>query len=430
MALIRPSLFLNFADSQTLDPRVTFSRASAGCYADKLGVLRYRPASTPRFWNNPTDGSPLGLMLEAAATNLLLWSEAFDNAAWTKTGSTVTANTSTAPDGNATADLVTAIDATSAVSQAVSVPANNGVAYSVFARAGASNFVSLSLNDGTNLVSAWFNLATGVTGSNLPGAGTLVFQASSIEAWGGGWYRCGVQAMGSTITTVTASLSPCAADGAAPAAGNAVNAWGAMLSAEGTNPNISRQSSYVGTTSAAVTRAADNAVLPYSKIDASAFNPNEGTYFVDFIVPPGSWTSWYGPGFGFVSSNTGSDYCLTGLTIGYPALGAMALAVQTQLWAGGASQGVASAFPSFAFGTPVKVAASYSRTDLLRQSVNGGAVTSAASIPAAMPPLPLNFTFELFAAWTVASAVSSLLTRRFSYFPRYLSADQMQQLTA
>jgi hypothetical protein len=39
-------------------------------------------------------------------TNVLWWSEQIDNAGWTKTNATVTANATTAPDGNATADQI------------------------------------------------------------------------------------------------------------------------------------------------------------------------------------------------------------------------------------------------------------------------------------------------------------------------------------
>lgn len=42
----------------------------------------------------------------ARLQNLLTWSEAFDNAAWAKSVTTVTANTTAAPDGTTTADTL------------------------------------------------------------------------------------------------------------------------------------------------------------------------------------------------------------------------------------------------------------------------------------------------------------------------------------
>lgn len=84
---IRPSLNLDFANARTLDPRITFSRASAATYYDGKTVAK-------------------------AEQNLLLRSQEFDQAPWEKllTGSAlaplVTANAGAAPDGTATAARV------------------------------------------------------------------------------------------------------------------------------------------------------------------------------------------------------------------------------------------------------------------------------------------------------------------------------------
>jgi hypothetical protein len=427
--MLPPSIYLDFADATYLDPRLVFTRASAGSYADRLGVLRYRPAGSPRFWTNPGDGSPYGLLLENAATNLLLWSEDFTQAVWTPTALTVTSNATTAPDGSVNGDALAATAATAVIAQSATVPANSMVSFSVFVKPFASNWVSISLSDGSNVVSAWFNLATGAAGGTVLGAGTLTYQWSSIQPWGNGWYRCGVQARSNTITSVTASISPCAADRTPPTTGNSAYAFGAMLTAEGTNTSVQRQSSYIATAAATATRAADDCPLPYANIHPSAFNPNEGTYFIDWMVPFGTWFPFQAPMFGFANS-TGSDTCLTGITVGQNGLGNMVLAVQTNLVAGGVNRGQAASSPSFAFETPIKIAARYSRTALLGHSVNGAAVVSAAAVPAVMPALPTNFTLHPFVGWTVTNALYAIILRRFLYFPRYLSADQMQQITA
>jgi glyceraldehyde 3-phosphate dehydrogenase len=52
-----------------------------------------------RFDNNPTTGESLGLLIEEARTNLVTYSEQFDNASWTKSGVSITANTIVSPDG-------------------------------------------------------------------------------------------------------------------------------------------------------------------------------------------------------------------------------------------------------------------------------------------------------------------------------------------
>ena len=83
------SLDLPFARTKTLDPRITFTRASSGTYVGADGLIK------------------------SAVTNLVLRSEEFNNAAWTKTSATVTANAATAPNGTLTADkLITDSGAT------------------------------------------------------------------------------------------------------------------------------------------------------------------------------------------------------------------------------------------------------------------------------------------------------------------------------
>ena len=83
-----PSLDLPFAESKSLVDAITgrqlisFARASSGTYVDSAGVLR------------------------TATTNLLLRSEEFNDASWTKTRSSATANAIAAPDGSLTADKI------------------------------------------------------------------------------------------------------------------------------------------------------------------------------------------------------------------------------------------------------------------------------------------------------------------------------------
>jgi len=65
-------LDLRFALQKTLDPRVTFTRASSATFVDSSGVLRSATTNEPRFDHNPTTGESFGLLVEEARTNLLL----------------------------------------------------------------------------------------------------------------------------------------------------------------------------------------------------------------------------------------------------------------------------------------------------------------------------------------------------------------------
>jgi hypothetical protein len=81
-----PTSYIPSTDSFT-------SRASTATYFDSNGVLQTAGSGVARSnaYGYDTSGAlkPIGLLLEAGATNLLLRSEEFDNAAWGKTGATI-----------------------------------------------------------------------------------------------------------------------------------------------------------------------------------------------------------------------------------------------------------------------------------------------------------------------------------------------------
>ena len=60
----------------TLDPLITFTRASTGTYFDSTGTMQTAPTNAPRWDYNPVTLALRGLLLEPAATNLLLNSAA------------------------------------------------------------------------------------------------------------------------------------------------------------------------------------------------------------------------------------------------------------------------------------------------------------------------------------------------------------------
>ena len=134
-----------------------------------------------------------GLLIEEQRTNLLLYSDQFDNAAWTKTRCSITANNATSPEGVANADKLVE-DGTAAsthpVSQAVTVTAAAQTA-SCYLKAAERTWAQINLT-GTANAFANFNLATGAIGT-IGAAAT-----ATITAIANGWYRC-------TITSTTAA---------------------------------------------------------------------------------------------------------------------------------------------------------------------------------------------------------------------------------
>ena len=154
---VRPSLLLDFANSKTLDPRITFSRSSAGTYYDGKTTVK-------------------------AEENLLTYSQEFDNAVWSPSNSTITANATTAPDGTTTADRLTASSAASTLIFHSPVSVTDSVAFSVYAKAGTLDAIQITTN-GTSVYHVNFDLTSGVVGNNNTWTGSIVNV-------GNGWYRC------------------------------------------------------------------------------------------------------------------------------------------------------------------------------------------------------------------------------------------------
>jgi len=74
---VRPTLDLDFANSKTLDPRITFTRASGGSYVGADGYIKFAGVNEARFDHDPYTGESLGLLVEESRTNLITYSEDF-----------------------------------------------------------------------------------------------------------------------------------------------------------------------------------------------------------------------------------------------------------------------------------------------------------------------------------------------------------------
>jgi len=178
-------LDLRFALQKTLDPRVTFTRASTGTFVGSDGVL------------------------QSAVTNLLLRSEEFDNASWTKSNASVSANSAAAPNGTTTADSLienSSVSVQHFAQQLVTVAANTLHTVSVFVKANTRSIVRFGLlnNILTSGAFAHFNAATGVISTQTT-AGTATSVSYSIEPYANGWYRCRVSCVIDALSA-TASM--------------------------------------------------------------------------------------------------------------------------------------------------------------------------------------------------------------------------------
>ena len=128
MKMIRPTTVLDTG---------AHTRASTATYFDAAGVMQTAAINTLRINYNPTTLECLGALVEPAATNRLVHSCGYDNAAWGKNFITVTPNDAAvvAPDGTTTADKFESTGADSSALQFVNIGAGISFAYNIWLRA-------------------------------------------------------------------------------------------------------------------------------------------------------------------------------------------------------------------------------------------------------------------------------------------------------
>jgi hypothetical protein len=163
------------------------------------GLIGQVAIDTPAFEFN-TDGTYRGLLVEPGATNLLTYSQEFDNAAWTKTALTVTANTTVAPDGTTTADTATTTASTSELFHGSSTAATNAIC-SLFVKKSTHKYFGISINGANDFDSRYqgvFDLDLGAVFQENNSSTPLTNRVSKIEDYGNGWFRISV---GATFAT-------------------------------------------------------------------------------------------------------------------------------------------------------------------------------------------------------------------------------------
>ena len=187
-----------------------------------------------------------------AAQNLIIQSQQLDNAAWTKTRVTVTANYAAAPDGTTTADRVleTTDNGVHEIKQAYSKPA------AVRLKADGRTEAYLMLDDGTatNRAQIRANLSTGAV-PFTDNTGTYTLLSNSVTSLGSGWYLLRITVSvptGAGNITQTVRLYNAGTSYVGDTAFG-VQAWGMQLQ-EG-----SLLGEYMETTTAALIQAIDGA---------------------------------------------------------------------------------------------------------------------------------------------------------------------------
>jgi hypothetical protein len=117
-----------------------------------------------------------------ARYNLLTYSEQFDNAAWTKSFVTLSANAAVAPDGTTTADLIYPTTGTYRGVYQRPTLASGIFVTTIYAKAAGKSWVAfVDFGGGQNR--AWANVSTGAVGTVNAGYSLTITPAQN------GWYR-------------------------------------------------------------------------------------------------------------------------------------------------------------------------------------------------------------------------------------------------
>lgn len=273
-----PSLDLKFSATNTLDSSINFTRASTATYVDSSGLVKTAAVNEARFSTNPITGESLGLLVEEAKTNLLIRSEEFNNPTWGKTVVSVTADTSTAPDGNTTSDDVTVTTNTTVQGITTAVFTADGTSnytFSIFVKKTSSSGVNLALyfrsaiGSGNSYSTLNFNTQTGFVSFALGSSTSGTYLIQDL----GSWWRISTTAGGIPAGNMRAHVRL-----NSQAVGTTITLWGAQLE---TGAFVT---SYIPTTSSTVTRAADVVQITGANF-SNFYNQSQGTVFAEYQTP-------------------------------------------------------------------------------------------------------------------------------------------------
>lgn len=260
--------------------KLTTTRASSATYWDINGVLQSAGNNVLRRDYDPRLSSTTercGYLIEEARTNLTIRSEEFTNAIWVEAGAatTVTDDVVVGPDGLTSMALIAdnnTISGNYGRRQSVNISASTQYTFSIFIKKKDWRYVQI--NGQTNVAGAhlaYFDLDTGTVSGASAATGTMT------NVGGGIWRATLTFTTGGTDASVLCYVLP--TDTTSTSAhtgvvGNGTYFYGSQLEAG------SFASSYIPTTTATVTRAADLVTLAGTLFP---LNQSEGTLYAKWV---------------------------------------------------------------------------------------------------------------------------------------------------
>lgn len=248
----------------------TFTRATIGTYRQD-GLIKTAAINVPRFEEN-------GLLMEGGSTSLVTYSEQLDM--WSKLRATISANATTAPDGELTGDKIIE-DGTAN---------NTHLIYQSYAgfTSGVEYTFSFFVKDAGDNRGIRIELPGAVFPANsnilfYPADGSVFSVGAGLDRYkttliGSGWYRLEVTSTASSTAAANVALYMLDGAGNYVYSGDGASGlyvWGGMLEA------MSFATSYIKTEAATTSRTTDFCSVQFSGNHPSIQRGNPFTYIVD-----------------------------------------------------------------------------------------------------------------------------------------------------
>ena len=381
------------------------------------------PNGAPRWDYDPVTHALRGLLIEEARTNIspTVSSYTFSNA-------TITPNSGTGPDGANSLCRVTPSSTSAAhyiLINTYTFVAAASYTLSVYAAAQQYQYLQLFIDDGTNGGFATFDLLGGVVSGPLTARGAGVIGTASITPAGNGLYRCSIVAAGTGTTACRAGYvlsnvpNPVFAPVFSGTTANGLLVWGAQLE-QGAFPT-----SYIPTTAAAVTRAADACSMPI----AAWYDQTKGSLQFEWMLE--GYPVNFGAPIQFVGANQNTDYIdcdEMAIAEGAPTLASLVGAGVSVGGTSVASIGYSTTganFPKIPAGTVQKGATSWA-PGLAMGGAHAGVLAPLIAGTVTATPVVTALTV---AGVMHYQAGPSIWARRARYWPRALTAAELQSVT-
>ena len=374
-------------------------------------TLQVAAINSPRFDYNPTTRESLGLLLEQASTNVMLYSADYTQANWTKNAVTITPTADISPDGSQNASLIV-LGLTSVAHNIVQTFTYTAATYtqSAYIKFYGQQFVQIYTNAAAGAAYCNFDLINGIAGT-AAGGGSPV---PNIQNVGNGWYRIALTftaAAGAAGFYVHASNSLTA--GNSPAfAGNGFNGylvWGAQVELA---PSAT---SYIATVASAQTRTVDAASMTGTNF-SSWYNYSGGTVYVE--AASGNFSATTLP---YVLA-IGDGSSANTVAIYYSSSG---VGTQVRVNSVGLQNAIVALPAAIANNTFYKTAYYYSTAGTGVSSAGQTATTTSTSV--SMPAAnQLNIANT---GYLVGAPINGRI-KKFAYYPLALTNTQIQSLSA